>query len=82
MSEKEFDSSSIKYIEEIMPAGYTKQLQCDMARELQEVSNPSKYLEKLFEENVSCNFTIEQVEEKLKEYYIEKKQKKILILMN
>ena len=42
-----------------------------------EVDNlkPSKYLEKLLEENVSGNLTIKQVEEELREYYIEKENK-------
>ncbi len=48
-----------------------------MAIGLQEVDNlkPSKYLEKLLQENVNGNLTIGQVKNDLKEYYIEKKQK-------
>lgn len=44
---------------------------------LQELDNlkPSKYLEKLLEENVEGNLTIEEVEKKLREYYIEKTNK-------
>jgi len=77
MSEKELDSSKIEYIEDIKPEGYIKQLQWDMAIGLQEIDNlkPSKYLEKLLQENVNGNLTIEQVKNELKEYYIEKEQK-------
>ena len=80
MSEKELDSSNIDYIEEIKPEGYVKQLEWYMAIGLQEVDNlkPSKYLEKLLEENVSGNLTIKQVEEELREYYIEKDKKQEL----
>lgn len=80
MSEKEFDSSNVEYTEETKPEGYVKQLQWDMAIGLQEVDNlkPSKYLEKLLEENVSGNLTIKQVEEELREYYIEKDKKQEL----
>ena len=81
MSEKELDSSNIDYIEEIKPEGYVKQLEWDMAIGLQEVDNlkPSKHLEKLLGENVSGNLTIKQVEEGLREYYIEKDKKQELI---
>ncbi len=77
MSEKELDSSNVEYTEKIKPEGYTKQLQWDMAIGLQEVDNlkPSKYLEKLLQENVNGNLTIEQVKNELREYYIEKEQK-------
>ena len=80
MSEKELDSSNVEYIEETKPEGYVKQLEWDMAIGLQEVDNlkPSKYLEKLLEENVSGNLTIKQVEEELREYYIEKDKKQEL----
>ena len=80
MSEKEFDSSNIEYTEETKPDGYVKKLQWDMAIGLQEVVNlkPSKYLEQLLEENVSGNLTIKQVEEDLREYYIEKDKKQEL----
>ena len=69
MSEKELDSSNVEYTEEIKPEGYVKQLQWDMAIGLQEVDNlkPSKYLEKLLQENVNGNLTIEQVKNELKE---------------
>ena len=77
MSERELDSSVNEYKEENKPSYYIKQLQWDMAIGLQEVDNlkPSKYLEKLLEENVLGNLTIEQVKEELKEYYIEKEKK-------
>ena len=67
MSEKELDSSNIEYTEETKPEGYVKQLEWDMAIGLQEVDNlkPSKYLEKL-------------LEEELREYYIEKDKKQEL----
>lgn len=80
MSEKEFDSSNVKYTEETKPKDYVKQLEWDMAIGLQEVDNlkPSKYLEKLLGENVSGNLTIKQVEEELREYYIEKDKKQEL----
>mgnify|MGYP000177578753 FL=1 len=80
MSEKEFDSSNVEYTKEIKPEGYVKQLEWDMAIGLQEVDNlkPSKYLEKLLGENVSGNLTIKQVEEELREYYIEKDKKQEL----
>ena len=78
MSEKELDSSNVEYTEDIKSEGYTKQLQWDMAIGLQEVDNlkPSKYLEKLVSENVDGNLSIEQVEKKLKEYYIGKERQK------
>ena len=80
MSEKELDSSNVEYTEETKPEGYVKQLEWDMAIGLQKVDNlkPSKYLEKLLEENVSGNLTIKQVEEELREYYIEKDKKQEL----
>lgn len=80
MNEKELDSSNIEYTEETKPEGYAKQLEWDMAIGLQEVDNlkPSKYLEKLLEENVSGNLTIKQVEEELREYYIAKDKKQEL----
>ncbi len=80
MSEKELDSSNIEYTEETKPKDYVKQLEWDMAIGLQEVDNlkPSKYLEKLLGENVSGNLTIKQVEEELREYYIEKDKKQEL----
>ncbi len=77
MSEKELDSSVNEYKEEYKSSNYVKQLQWDMAIGLQEVDNlkPSKYLKKLLEENVEGNLTIKEVENELKEYYIEKENK-------
>ncbi|MCI8568857.1 MAG: hypothetical protein HFJ11_02610 [Bacilli bacterium] len=77
MSEKELDSSVNEYEEEYESNNYVKQLQWDMAIGLQEVDNlkPSKYLEKLLEENVEGNLTIEEVEKELREYYIEKENR-------
>jgi len=80
MSEKELDSSVNEYEEEYKSSNYVKQLQWDMAIGLQEVDNlkPSKYLEKLLEDNVNGKLTIKQVEEELREYYIEKDKKQEL----
>ena len=77
MSEKDLDSSVNEYEEEYKSSNYTKQLQWDMAIGLQEVDNlkPSKYFEKLLEEEVEGNLTIEEVKKKLREYYIEKENK-------
>ena len=77
MCEKELDSSVNEYEEQYKSGNYVKQLQWDMAIGLQEVDNlkPSKYLEKLLEEEVEGNLTIEEVEKKLKEYYSEKENK-------
>ena len=49
MSERELDSSINDYIETETSKNYVKQLEWDMAIELQEVDNlkPSKYLEKV-----------------------------------
>lgn len=80
MSEKELDSSNIEYIEEIKPQGYNKQLQWDMAIGLQEVDNlkPSSYLEKLMDENISGEITIEQIEKGLRSYYEERSKNKTI----
>ena len=77
MSEKDLDSSVNEYEEKYKSSNYVKQLQWDMAIGLQEVDNlkPSKYLEKLLEEEVQGNLTIEEVEKELREYYIEKENK-------
>ena len=77
MSEKNFDSSVNEYKEEYKSSNYVKQLQWDMAIGLQEVDNlkPSKYLEKLLEQNVEGNLTIKEVEKELREYYIEKENR-------
>lgn len=76
MSERELDSSINDYIETETPKNYVKQLEWDMAIGLQEVDNlkPSKYLEKLLQENVTGEKTIYEVEKELKEYYVEKKK--------
>lgn len=76
MSEKELDSSINDYIETETPNNYVKQQDWDMAIGLQEVDNlkPSKYLEKLLQENVTGKKTIYEVEKELKEYYVEKEK--------
>ena len=68
MSERELDSSINNYIEN---KGNIRQEEWDMSIGLQEVDNlkPSKYLEKLSQENIIGNKTIYEVEEELKEYY-------------
>ncbi len=74
MSKKDLDSCSEEYIPVEVPKIYKKQLQWDMAIGLQKVDNlkPSKYLEKLLQENVTGEKTIYEVEYELKQYYIEK----------
>ena len=76
MSEKELDSSINDYIETETPNNYVKQQEWDMAIGLQEVDNlkPSKFLEKLLQENVTGEKTIYEVEKELKEYYVEKEK--------
>ena len=76
MSERELDSSINQYNEITNPKGYIKQLRWDMAIGLQEVDNlkPSKYLEQIKEKNVLGELTIEEVEQSLKDYYIEKEK--------
>lgn len=76
MSERELDSSINDYIEAKPPKNYVKQSQWDMAIGLQEVDSlkPSKYLEKLLQENVTGEKTIYEVEKELKEYYKEKEK--------
>ena len=70
MSEKELDSSTNDYIETQTSNNNLKQLEWDMAIGLQEVDNlkPSKYLEKLLQENVTGEKTIYEVEDELKQY--------------
>lgn len=77
MSERELNSSINKYEEEYKSNNYIKQLQWDMAIGLQEVDNlkPSKYLEKLVNDNVDGNLTIDDIKKELREYYIEKESK-------
>ena len=74
MSERELDSSKNDYIEKETSENYVKQQEWDMAIGLQEVDNlkPSKYLEKLLQENVTGEKTIYEVEHDLKQYYVEK----------
>ena len=76
MSEKELDSSINDYIETETLNNYVKQQEWDMAIGLQEVDNlkPSKYLEKLLQENVTGEKTIYEVEKELKKYYVEKEK--------
>ena len=76
MSEQELDSSMNPYQEEVKPVCYIKQLQWDMAIGLQQVDNlkPSKYLEQIRKKNILGELTIEEVEQNLKEYYVEKKK--------
>ena len=76
MSERELDSSINDYIETESSKNYAKQLQWDMAIGLQAVDNlsPSKYLEKLLQENVIGEKTIYEVEYELKQYYIEREK--------
>lgn len=78
MNEEDLDSSVNEYEEEYKTSSYVKQVEWDMAIGLQEVDNlkPSKYLEKLSEENIEGNITIKEVEKELKEYYIEKEKRK------
>ena len=77
MSERELDSSINDYKEEYKSSNYIKQLQWDMAIGLQEIDNlkPSKYFEKLVNENIDGNLTIDQVMNELREYYIENENK-------
>ena len=77
MNEKDLDSSVNEYEKQYKSSNYIKQLQWDMAIGLQEVDNlkPSKYLEKLLEEEVEGHLTIKEVEKELKNYYIEKENK-------
>ena len=76
MSERELDSSINDYIEIETPKNFVKQLEWDMAIGLQEVDNlkPSKYLEKLLQENIAGEKTIYEVEKELKDYYVEKEK--------
>lgn len=77
MSEKELDSSINEYLEINKKNNQDIENLWDIAIGLQEVDNlkPSKYLEKLKEENISHKLTIEEVEENLRKYYIEKESK-------
>jgi fido (protein-threonine AMPylation protein) len=77
MSEKELDSSINEYEEQYKSNNYVKQLQWNMAIGLQKVDNlkPSKYLENLLGKNIAGVMTIDEVEQNLKEYYTEKKER-------
>ena len=77
MSERDLNSSINDYIETEPPKNYVKQQEWDMAIGLQEVDNlkPSKYLEKLLQENAIGEKTIFEVEHELKQYYVEKNKK-------
>ncbi len=76
MNEKDFDSSINEYENIYHSKDYAKQLQWEMAIGLQEVDNlkPSKYLEQMSAKNISGELTIEEVEENLKNYYVEKEK--------
>ena len=77
MSEKDLDSSNIEYQKIENKENYIYQTNWDMALGLQKVDNlkPSKYLEKLLNENITGEMTIEEVEQNLRKYYIEKENK-------
>ena len=72
MTERDLDSSKNDYIE-TNKINNIKQEEWDMAIGLQKVDNltPSKYLEKLIQENINLEKTIYQVEQELKHYYDE-----------
>ena len=76
MDEKRWDSSINEYEELYCSTYNVQQSYWDMAIGLQEVDNlkPSKYLEQISEKNVLGELTIEEVEQSLKEYYIEKEK--------
>ena len=77
MREEDLDSSVNEYEEEYKSSSYIKQLEWDMAIVLQQVDNlkPSKYLEKLYKDNINGNITIDEVKNNLKEYYDNNKSK-------
>ena len=79
MSERELDSSMNNYIETNKSENYVKQLEWDMAIGLQKIDNlkPSKYLEKLLQENIIGEKTIYEVENELKQYYVEKEKNEL-----
>lgn len=76
MDEFDFDSSSNKYIEDEVPENYKRQVDWNMAIGLQEVDNlkPSQYLKNMIHDNINGNKTIYEVENELKQYYIEKEK--------
>ena len=77
MSEKALDSSMNLYQEKLKSIGYIKQVQWDMAIGLQQVDNlmPSEYLEQVKEKNILGELTIEEVEESLRQYYLDKRKR-------
>ncbi len=74
MDEEKFDSSKELYIEENETKYKSLKQEWDMAIGLQEVDNlkPSKYLEKLLDENIAGMKTVYEVEQELKQYYVDK----------
>ena len=77
MDEKYYDSSINNYFIKEYTEDYDMKTKWDMAIGLQKVDNlkPSKYLEKLTEENINGIKTLKEVEEQLKDYYKEKNKK-------
>ena len=78
MKEQDLDSSKNPYLKEEETSNYTKQVNWEMAIGLQKVDNlsPSSYLINLSDEYIKGDLTIEEVEESLKNYYIEHEQEK------
>ena len=78
MKEQYLDSSKNTYLKEKEISNYTKQVNWEMAIGLQKVDNlsPSSYLINLSDEYIKGDLTIEEVEESLKNYYIEHEQEK------
>ncbi len=76
MSETDLDSSMNLYQEKLKSIGYIKQVQWDMAIGLQQIDNlkPSEYLEQVKERNILGELTIEEVEQSLRQYYIDKRK--------
>ena len=77
MTEEELDSSVNDYVVEYKSSNYVKQIEWNMAIGLQKVDNlkPSKYLEKLVNDNIEGNLSIKEVEEELREYYVDMEKK-------
>ena len=71
ITEEELDSSINEYEIKYKTGSDVKQLYWDMAIGLQEVDNlkPSKYLEKLKNENIDGTLTIKDLKKELKHYY-------------
>lgn len=70
MSEKDLDSSVNEYLE-IKNSKSILELEWEMAIGLQQVDNliPSSYMKTLVEANTKNELTLEELEDKLKEYY-------------